>query len=301
MFTLEKQSKVNVKESEAKQLLAMNTYENQRKIRRATVGILQDELTAGRLRPLEISLARVQGGSYCLVNGQHQLTVALEHKAGLPATVSYYRCDTPADMVHLFATFDTTPRRSGADCIRGYRGLLAAELVDLPIRMLTACSSALAILEDGGPKFYSRPISTAHKAGLLTIYLDDLTFIYSLWNERSEALIRRVPVMLSILAISRKNGDNCYPFLEQVVNGIGLQLDTPQYKLHEFLTLKYPSGTGWPCFQSVYMNIISWWNTFCTGIFRQSVKAASMKTLPTILIYGEKAGKGPPKLKLTAK
>lgn len=273
---------------DAEKFLSINNFPGQRAYNSLKGKSYADGMIAGTHRRIEIAVCNVkENGQQFLMNGQHNCNAVIIAKMSHPAIVSHYNCETMEDAWRLFSTFDVHASRTERQLISSRKGLFSDErLHAININTLGACATALYILKDGltSPYFSANSIfDKTKKADLLDEYADDVVLVskYAMHNH-----LRRVGVLVCMIATFRKNKTKADEFWSKVATGEMLARNDHRYKLRDHLmdVNALAAMRGGACRQKhMYMLCASWWNSWIKGEERCSVKIKGMTDLPKIL------------------
>lgn len=287
MFTESRQPAFKlVTPKEAEQFIAINNFPGQRRYDPLRGRGYADNMESGNHRRIEIAVAKVkETGIDYLMNGQHNCHAVVIHGKPHPAVISYFTCDTMEDAWRLFATFDVHAGRTEQQFMLSRRGMFSDErLHALPMRLLTACGSALYSLGAGTDPQFSAPKSRAKtaKADQVEQFAEDVLFVAPYSEQRH---MMAVGAVTAIIATRRKNEKAAREFWDKVATGEMLSLSDPRRKLRDALLesrfLNEVSG-GSGRQRAVYCGCIAWWNSWRGGDVRRIVKVNAMLTIPKV-------------------
>jgi hypothetical protein len=277
---------VTPKESE-NDFLSINNFPGQRDLNPAKARAYADGLNDGSFRCAPIDIATGPNGVKYLMNGQHTCTAIVIHGKPVKCIVSHYICETEDDLWRLFATFDVHATRTQGQIFKGARPFLKDErLHGLPLRVLAACGSALAIIGDKGKPNFNKhsALSKTPKVEAVNTHSDEVIWVNAFLNRSTDHMLR-VGVIAAMIATRRANKELAFSFWKLVADGIGVtSKDSPAYKLREKLI-----HSGWTANNTrnnhfvTYSICVTWWNCYVTGEKRNGVKVQAMKEAPVVL------------------
>lgn len=262
--------------------LPINNFPGQRPLNLKKVKLYAIGMESGSMRPVSIDVATGPNGIKYLMNGQHVCTAIVDFGKPFKASVSYWTCDTEDDLWKLFATFDTHASRTQSQIIKGARPFLKdPELHEMPIRLLSACGTALDIIKTPKPIFTKSLGDKSEKVSLIDSHSDEVLWI-NRFKEHDH--LTKVGIIAAMIATARKNTARAVEFWELVATGVSIPTEKhPAYRLREKLKegAKRPSGSAQHF--ELYCTCICWWNSFITGESRRSVKISSITEPPEVI------------------
>jgi len=213
------------------------------------------------------------------------------HGKPVKCIVSHYTCDSEDDLWHLFATFDVHATRTQGQIFKGARPFLKDDrLHAMPLRILSACGSALAIIGDKGKPNFNRhsSISKTPKVEAVNDNSDAVLWVNGLINKNTQHL-SRVGVIAAMIATRRANKEMADSFWKVVADGIGVtSKDSQAWRLREKLLHSGASLNSRHGHFIAYSICVSWWNSFVAGEKRNSVKIQVLKEAPAVLSPSKK-------------
>lgn len=270
---------------EASQFLDLNNFPGQRALSESKAKRYSELHTQGKLRPVDIAFATCPDGNRYLVNGQHVCQACIWSNKDMNAVITHWRCETWADAWQLFATFDVHACRTQVQVFKAARGLFsAADLRDVPLRVLSSCGSALLALEGGVVSFDKlKTADKETKPRLVDLYASEAIWV-STFSECGHMI--NVGCVAAMLGTYRKHQEEAMEFWRKVADGLGYSSQTePAKKVHDLLVRPYKeiaSGNGRERQKFIFSSCVLWWNSHITGEPRKIVKFAAMSELPAI-------------------
>lgn len=282
---------VSPKEVE-RDFLPINNFPGQRDLNPSKSRTYADGMADGSFRMPPIDIATGPNGVKYLMNGQHTCHAIITHGKPVKCIVSHYACETEEDLWRLFATFDVHATRTQGQIFKAARPFLDNEnLHTLPLRILSACGSALAIIGDKGkPNFNEHSaLNKTRKIEVVNDHADEVLWVDRFINNNTNHLMR-VGVIAAMIATRRANKELADSFWRVVSDGIGItSKDSPAWRLREKLIhSEWASRNTRNGHFVAYSICITWWNCLVTGEKRNGVKVQAMKEAPAVLAPSKK-------------
>ena len=221
----------------AEKYLQFNTYEGQRSLRSMRITELAKKLVDGRFTTARIAIVQpLNGGTAVLVNGQHQCHAIVNANVTVDMFLETFFLDDEDDTTataDIYAQFDEGGLRSVADIAKPYA--VAYGMGEWGNRAIGNIVGALAYREWGQN---ARHHTKDARAKLLGKYGPDARFLHTVaWQDHDDTRhVRRVPVMVAMLATKAKSVADSAEFWGQVRDGELLKRTDPAHKLRYFLT-----------------------------------------------------------------
>jgi hypothetical protein len=259
---------------DAQGILAAWNYSQQRKIRQSTLTLYEHQMQSDQWQEYsEIIVKILPDGSAQLINGYHRL-IALSHldpDTGfrLPVTLSFRYAENSKDVANAYGVIDLHARRNQADAIHA-QGI--ADAWGVTFETAKACGTAGGlILSDfsGGRSNTLLGVAGRSVPGRME-------FLYA-WEDEvkmADLLIRtaanganrkpfyRQAVMAVMLVTLRHTPNRATDFWERVITGAGLEPNTPELVLRNYLNGTPMRGTP----EHVYARYVAGcWNAYYRG------------------------------------
>lgn len=276
MFKLTQTTTRTIGATQAEALLRLNTFDGQRPLQDAWVKQLAAEQAAGNFIKGAIAFARnCKNMTRVLMNGQHQLAAVMMSDCPQRFTVDDYQYETADDLWHLFAKFDVHRARTEQHVMRAARGLFHdASLRDVPIRTLSAAGAALVWLRgEVDPVFTNKAINRAQKAELVEEYKADVLWLDEVIAKSGMCHPPVVAVVCAMLGTHRANAAKADAFWPNVLSGVELKRNSPQWHLHAEISkgISKAGLGGGGRYRHQFAMCVAWWNSYITGMNRKIV------------------------------
>lgn len=237
MFTVLKQDVENIFPERAKELLELNTYQSQRKLKKPQVKRYKKKMDNGSFLRLNISIAVLNGRSI-LVNGQHTLTALVEYGKPIGGVVTYISCETERDVAKCFRQFDVP-------YVRGKDFRLKTELDVLGVKWVQKCAKLFVnampyiAVYNGGYRFNYPPKIRDYEDWLSEIADrqhegDFINAVFPYKRSITEHAFLPEVAAVAIITASRSY-DKAVIFWKQVVSAENMTNGGPSMKLCRFL------------------------------------------------------------------
>jgi len=270
----DQQPRHRITPSEARELLALNTYEGQRVLRAGHVDELFDKFNRRRVgRTADIGIAHCTwNGKAVMVNGQHICTMALRSEVAVYATIEHAYCDNDRQLADYYAQFDS---QASSRTLRELVDIRAVALsltnqvhVTIPRRVVSGAVFNIP----GAPKW-----SAERKAQLLDTRYDLCIATDRLlqtdmpgWTAVAKHFGRNAAwASLERTYIADKKTECAnywFEFWRDVLYGTGLAPDMSRLHLRDFLILAKERGRGYRgtriCDREVLQKCMRAWNLF---------------------------------------
>jgi len=267
---------------EAKKLIALNNFPGQRPLLPTKARLYADMMNDGRMRPVSVALMTMPDGLKYLANGQHCLQAIVINNKPFMAIIEHYKCETPEDAWHLFASFDVHSTRTEGHIMKAARGLFNnPNLRELPLRVLTNCGSALFTLGTGlVPKFTGKPSNKAEKADLVQRHVGEVMWV-ALYGAYEHLM--KVAIVAAMIVTYRANKQAAQEFWQLVAEG-GVPGLTHRFRdrLLRNEIGRNNCGGGHNRSKLIYTECIAFWNSWMKGEDRRGTKIAVMKDIPKV-------------------
>ncbi len=274
----------------ADKFLAINKYEDQRNIKPANLSDLQSKLQDGRYTVAHIAVAicKYNSDEQVLVNGQHSCTAVKTTLASVPAIVEYYECESKDDLALLYSQFDSVlSSRTTNDIARTALNRLSVSWHERTVQLMV---QALAFVQNGS-KF--RNMSRDQKVFLLErSHIPAGNFIEKLFfgavkGQPSPRHMMSIPIVAAMLETYAKNPADAVKFWTSVRDGDSLVVDSPEFKLREYLkTGSYAKnkrfGTNSLLIREAYVKARHAWNAYRSGT-RTNLKYYKETSVPSLV------------------
>ncbi|GAG35292.1 unnamed protein product, partial [marine sediment metagenome] len=229
---------IRLSPTNAKRLLALNTYPGQRKPSAAWTADLEAKMRDGRFHEGLVAMMDNNGDS-AMMNGQKQCEAVIRTGVSVPSRLHEYKAedgDSVVDIATVFAQYDVHQPRT-----RGHIAWIYGAQVgmnDWPSHCVQLCAAALGVLEVDGPatsKSYAKP-GKDRMGAVLVAHKPDCRFVYDVaFAKGSCPHIRRSHVIVAMIATWRKAKSSAGEFWAAVRDGEMLTKTSPAYKCREFL------------------------------------------------------------------
>jgi hypothetical protein len=230
----------------AGEFAALESPPNDRQLSERRLQVYEKAARDGLFRPVSWAKA------YCTetdetyrVNGKHTSTLfsAMEPLPELYAVIEEFRCETFADVVNLYATYDSkTQTRTTNDIYRLFAASVP-ELSDIPSKVVNATISGLSYytwLEHYSAK------QAAERAELLLDEPEFAIFVHSVLGKTDTCRhLIRVPVVAAMYGSWKKSQAKAREFWTSVRDETGAKPMLPDRKLAKWLSINsVRSGRG---------------------------------------------------------
>jgi hypothetical protein len=255
----------------AKEFLAFNTFDNQRKIRDQKVDNYAHQKRNGDWKPGAdggIQIARTGTGVWELMNGQHRLHATIKAGVTIPYLVTWYTFASETDKYAFFASVDQGAKRSESDALLalGIQSSLTG-VHKVGIRCATAAIKAieLGFKAKGGNKDGTNP-NTNTIAGtkrVLDAFSDPILATFNaLMGNRAMSTKAFNSACFGVALLSFAYApEEAQEFWPEIIDPNTLTKGTPQYALHHYLLTHTASEEV----DSYVYCIANAWNAFAEG------------------------------------
>jgi len=232
MYQFLKKTNELITVSKAQELMELNTYKRQRRIKRHQVLFLSEKITEKEFRTCDIGVAII-GDQQVLVNGQHQLSAIIETGMEQYGSIEYYLCKDEKDLAHLFRQYDQHTRRSLEEMVYAEMGALGITCQKEYVKNML---SGIRLSNKLRGQWDSKYDIYGYHVRKIKDYMDELSFIIELFdNKLIPKHMRRAPVFASIVESFWKKEKHGYDFWQNVRSGEMLASDDPEKVLRDFL------------------------------------------------------------------
>jgi len=258
----------------ARELLEINVYEGQRKLRQNNLSSIETLMKRGEFTTGKIGIAilRHKKNYRLLMNGQHISTLVSNLNITVDVMWEEALCKNDVDVAHYFASFDTLGARNSSNILGAIK--VALDL-DWPNRILSLVAGATMMADNGraGMKtpYYLQNLLVKNQSfgnHLLTILRGDANGVC---EKRLKFLLRK-PIAFAILTTYKIDEGDSLKFWSVVRDGIELKKDDPRKKLRDYLlqtTFCFTHGASSSRKVSTYHELISKcitaWNAYRKG------------------------------------
>lgn len=277
MWHLEKMHCLPLTKRLANTFATMNPCPNDRPLSERRVAIYRNIVERGEFRSCTwawVSKCNETGEEF-RVNGKHTATLfsQMETLPEISITVERYTCDTIADVVRLYSTFDSgSATRTTCDINRSFAAI-NPDLAIIPSRVINLCASGIAYFT--WRTAYGQ-IPAGERAEKLLDHVPFCMWVSELLTSgKSEdrKILARGPVVAAMHATYLRSQKDSRVFWESVRDDTGASPDLPDRRLAKWLrVMSVQSGQGGrkpgsrmaqP--KEFYVKCLHAWNAFRNG------------------------------------
>ena len=250
----------------ADKLLPLNRFEHQRSICPKRLANLERVMKEGLFTDAAIIVASNGSGQDFLLNGQHCSTGVRNTGISVNITLLQYACKDKAEMSHLFRQIDDGMNtRSILEVLNVERNIIGKGYWLRTTAPLLV--TAVSLLEIQFANMGNARMSRDRKAEILTTYMEVGDFIDNIvgasTRDMTVRFLRRGSVVAAMIKTYQKRKHSAQIFWEQVRDGIGLNRNSPQLRLRNYLMAITLQGKGQN--RQVFVKCIHAWNAYVTN------------------------------------
>ena len=241
MSRFEKQQHEEITPKRAKDLLAINTFADQRPLKASRLDKIRGKIVGGTYHVATIAVAEMPDGTKHLLDGQHTLTVVKQERINVQANVHYWLAQDYKDLADIYREYSGMTPRSIGDIVRVE---LTLQGIPWPTKVATLLASALAY-----NSVNLNGITNEDRAEFLHLNRSAGDFVNSILTGGAGISGSRPMQKRPIVAAMIRTWQACHTdatvFWGNVRDGEMLKKQDPAYKLREFFH-EYYAGRGRP-------------------------------------------------------
>jgi len=259
MYSLVKREFVDVSPEKAQKYLEYNSYITQRKLRPAHVNDLAAKMKAGLFRFGEVALAHYEPqDKVFMLNGQHVCNAIIQTGLNQMCVVEEFKAESSMDLSVLFKQFEVL-QRTLSDMINVEKHALKLEW---PPTLANHVVASASIIEAGQPDFRGQQtvnsfnkrvaLTKEQRVNFLKAFIPEGEFLKQILADDAPSTfpkhLMRAAVGAMMMLTWRRSESDAFVFWTSIRDGENLTMNTPEWKLREFL-LSHKTISHWKEFQ----------------------------------------------------